>query len=386
MSIRIAHLADLHLGFNAFTLRTPEGQNRREADFEAAALAAVELITNELKPDVVVVAGDALHDTRVSTRGISGAIVLCQRLAAAGLSPLVIGGNHDHADGERSFSMLELLRHAGADVHLEQATVERAGTRLHLVPFRSLARAARGRGELAPFEFATDKPNLLVAHAACEAPGIVPEEVMVPSDWLGDPRFRLCMLGHIHRRQQVAERAFYPGATERLNYGEREYTPGFLLHELADDGSLATRELDTESFAGPHLPRRMLSEAIDAGEITLEQLDARARGFLAGDVEGALARLTVTNVPALFLRSRLRHDWQEAFTAAGGLHLDVVAHSRRVSELLDIEFTKPPVDLPSAFGEFLSEQELAADEREQIAALAAEVIAAAREKMIGQES
>ena len=55
-SLKIAHLADLHLGFRQFDRQTPKGGNQREADVALAFSRAVDDLL-EQRPHLVVIAG-----------------------------------------------------------------------------------------------------------------------------------------------------------------------------------------------------------------------------------------------------------------------------------------------------------------------------------------
>jgi exonuclease SbcD len=389
VALRIAHLADLHLGYAQFSLRTPDGQNLREADVQRAALAAAELICAEEKPDLAVVAGDLGHMTRISNSALDGALAFCERFRDAGIPLIVIGGNHDHAEGEASRSMLELLRHAGATIVLDQQTIEVAGACLHLIPFRVLSRAACGRAEVSAFEFSAELPNILVAHAATQAPGIAPEEVVIPREWLNDKRFSLCLLGHIHQHRQLNPRAFYAGAVERLGYGERNETPGFWIHTVHPEGGVESQSISIASLGVPLTPRPMQQHHLDGSGKTLEELDRAARALLDDKIPGALIRLVVCGVTAAFSRSRLRQEWADAFREAGAAHLDVVTEMRSVAEALrETEgVTVQTTDLRQGALAFINEQDFQADaERELTLLLAGEVIDEAREKLAALEA
>src|SRR4028119_1988491 len=70
--MKIVHLADLHLGFRAYHRVTPRGINVREADVADAFRRAVAR-TLELRPDLVLVAGDVFHTVRPSNASIAEA-------------------------------------------------------------------------------------------------------------------------------------------------------------------------------------------------------------------------------------------------------------------------------------------------------------------------
>ncbi len=81
--MRIAHLADLHLGFRAYHRVTPRGINVREADVADAFRRAVARVC-DLRPDLVLVAGDIFHTVRPSNTAIAEAFrhfsILTERL------------------------------------------------------------------------------------------------------------------------------------------------------------------------------------------------------------------------------------------------------------------------------------------------------------------
>jgi DNA repair exonuclease SbcCD nuclease subunit len=394
MPTTIAHLADLHFGFNQLSKRTEDGsQNQREADFERAALLAGRYITEELRPDLTVVAGDVTHATRISTPGLRGARHFCHLHRDAGIPLVISPGNHDHVQSPVP-PMIVLLQDDGAIVHLDQTALDIAGVRLHLVPFRSLERGLRGGGWLDEFEFSGEQPNILVAHGSVEGFNFRQDEVEIPSWWIEDDRFALICLGHIHERQRLGEtRAFYSGALERLNFGERNEVPGFYVHSLDDAGVLiSSREVTiaelAERYEVPFTPRPMLQWKINAADLTLEELDEQVRAEITdpAKVDGAMAKLVVSNVSAAFTRESYRKNWLALFSEAGGLDLEPKVHTSAVESLLgDGDFAAPPVDLAEGFADFMGEQELVDDDRAALVALGREILSAAHEMLIASE-
>lgn len=392
----IAHLGDLHFGFSQLTKRTADGgQNQREADVERAALLVADYLVEEVKPDLTVVSGDMMDATRISTPGLMGARRFVRRHVDAGIPLVIIGGNHDQVESP-ILPMLEVLRDDGALIYLRQATEDIAGVRLHLVPFRALARSQKSSAFLEPFDFSDETPNVLVSHASVEGKAFQSEEVEVPLEWVEDERFDLVLLGHIHDRSlKLSDHAFYSGALECLNFGEIDKVPGFYLHRLTGPNgkTLESQEVTVQELARArgveHTPRPMRVFRVDAEGKSLEEVDVAARALLTDPerVQGAMVRLVIQNVSAAFSKSRLRLDWQEAFAASEGFDLEIVAQTRRVGELLDVEFAAPPVDLSSAFSEFLSEQTFSSEEeRRDLIELGAEVLTSARERLQAQEA
>src|SRR5947208_835480 len=94
--MKLAHLADLHLGFRQFDRQTPKGANQREVDVAEVCKRAVDDML-EQKPELIVVAGDLFH----SVRPTNAAILYCfrqlhrLRTGLPGTPIVVIAGEHD---------------------------------------------------------------------------------------------------------------------------------------------------------------------------------------------------------------------------------------------------------------------------------------------------
>src|SRR2546430_13431717 len=93
---RIAHLADLHLGFRAYDRAGPGGVNQRELDVQEALRRAVDDLLTQA-PDLVLIAGDVFHAVRPPNAAI---VFLFQQLTrirtALPAAPIiVIAGDHD---------------------------------------------------------------------------------------------------------------------------------------------------------------------------------------------------------------------------------------------------------------------------------------------------
>src|SRR3989442_6363848 len=120
--MRLAHLADLHLGFRQFDRQTPRGTNQREADIAEAFRRAVDDLL-EQKPELIVIAGDIFH----SVRPTNAAILFCFRelhRLRSGLptSPIVaIAGEHDTPRSTETGTILRLYEALGVELAIEAA-------------------------------------------------------------------------------------------------------------------------------------------------------------------------------------------------------------------------------------------------------------------------
>ena len=109
--MKIAHLADLHLGYRAYHRVTPRGINVREADVAEAFRQAVARLV-EIRPDLVLVAGDVFHTVRPSNTAIADAFrqfsLLTDRVPD--LPVVIIAGNHDSPRSADTGNILNLFR------------------------------------------------------------------------------------------------------------------------------------------------------------------------------------------------------------------------------------------------------------------------------------
>ena len=387
---RIAHLADLHIGFSHLGHRDPGGRNLRQLDFERAALlAAGKIIAEEV--DACVIAGDLLHETNMYPSALSGAVRFCREISSAGIPVIAIGGNHDEAEGQGRYNGLRFLQsHAGLELHLDQGERDLGDVRLHLVSFRVLSRAFGGRGEIAPFQWSDDLTNVLVTHGYAPGKGVpqIPPgtDTEIPREWLEDKRFALSMLGHIHHHGEIAPRVFYSGSTERRNFGEAGESPGFWIHDLRSGGLQSSESVLISSLGDGGLPRPMIDERIETSGMTVRELDkAIGELFDQHDLNGAMMRVSLENVSPDLDRARSTAAWEKEFRRRGGLHFEAAVKTRQVQELLSVEFAAAPDDIGKGFLDFLGNQDLGEDE-EAILEEAGAVMAEARDRLIAQES
>ena len=94
--MRVAHLADAHLGFRQFQRLDADGLNQREADVAAAFRRAIDAVIARA-PDAVVIAGDLFHAVRPTNRSIIEAFTQLSRLRQIlpAAPVILIAGNHD---------------------------------------------------------------------------------------------------------------------------------------------------------------------------------------------------------------------------------------------------------------------------------------------------
>lgn len=304
--MRIAHLADAHLGFRQFQRLDPDGVNQREADVAAAFRRAVDAVIAR-GADLVIIAGDLFHAVRPTNRSIIEAFNQLARLRRElPHAPVVlVAGNHDTPRSVEAGSILKLMASLGVDVVDEESrrlAYPELGVSVLAVPHAALL-ASRGPRDWRPDP--AMKRNVLALHP--EIAGYFPE--FGESDYGGvhvEPRewgdgWDYVALGHYHVVSEVAPRAWYSGSLEYTSpniWGERQVeerrgvTKGILLADL-ERGQVEPVRLP---------PPRAVHDlpALDAGGMGAAQLDAAIQGRiagLAGGVADSVTRLVVWNVP-----------------------------------------------------------------------------------------
>jgi DNA repair protein SbcD/Mre11 len=214
--LRIAHLADTHLGYSAYGKADPEsGRNQRAVDIEKSFEAAIsDILTRDV--DLVLHAGDVFHHTRPSWSTLT----------------------HLRTTG----SVFGLLAMALPDIRFitgydtEEQSFAELGVLVHGVPHGALINP----DPPALLQHPTLR-NIVVTHGV--APGF--------ATWAGreageadlrgnvlDTRFDYVALGHVHLRGNPGTNAWYSGSTERTSWGDQAAQPGYALVTLGDRGDV----------------------------------------------------------------------------------------------------------------------------------------------------
>ena len=304
--MRIAHLADLHLGFRQYQRQSSAGNNQREADVARATRHAIDAVI-EAAPDLILFAGDVFHQVRPSNPMILFALRELTRLRTAlPETPIVmIAGNHDLPRATETGCILALFRTIG--IHVVEHEPDRLrfpalGLSLFAVPDRL--------GQ--PLPALTTDPeaqwNVLLLHG--EVQGVLPDRAAMvdrsPSEVtvaeLQQAQWDYVALGHYHVHRQVAERAWYAGSLDYVSsnaWGEiaeqRQHSvpgKGFALHDL-DTG--------VHSFVHIATERRFIDlEPVDARALAPADVDALVADRIAqvpDGIDDAVVRLVVREIP-----------------------------------------------------------------------------------------
>src|SRR5512135_1334586 len=216
--MRIAHLADAHLGFRQFQRLDAEGVNRREMDVALAFRRAIGQVI-ERKPDAIVLAGDLFHTVRPTNRAIIEAFTELARLRheLPGAPVVLLAGNHDTPRSVEAGSILKLMASLGVDVVDDEErclSYPYLGLSVLAVPHAALVRGRPAAG-WRPDPGA--RHNVLVMHP--EIAGLFPEVMdyggaRVEAAELRSGEWSYVALGHYHVVHEVAARAWYAGSLE----------------------------------------------------------------------------------------------------------------------------------------------------------------------------
>jgi DNA repair protein SbcD/Mre11 len=304
--MRIAHLADLHLGFRQYQRLSSAGNNQREADVARATRRAIDAVIAE-RPDLVLIAGDVFHQVRPSNPMILFALRELTRLRSElpDAPVVMIAGNHDLPRASETGCILALFSTIGVQV------VEREATRLRF-PQHDLSLLAvpdtLGQPLPALSTDAESRYNVLLLHG--EVKGVLPDRAAmtdrsaseVTIEELQRAQWDYVALGHYHVHRQVAPTAWYAGSLEYVSsntWGElaeqrqhRVPGKGFVIHDLSTG---------LHSFV--HLPteRRFLDlEPVDAHALAPDAVDSLIADRIAqlpGGLDEAVVRLLVREIP-----------------------------------------------------------------------------------------
>ncbi len=240
--LRIAHLADTHLGYSALTrLCADSGRNQRAVDIERAFATAIDDIL-AWRPDLVIHAGDAFHHSRPPMHTIIFFVQQMRRLERAGIPAVVIGGNHDTPRLRTAGSVLDLCAIACPGVHFvhgydwERVPLDLDGCPVSVIALPHGAFTNDQSPALPPPD--PDATEILVIHGQYKLGDR--RELRGAKDNVDDtliaPSYTYVALGHWHTYEKMGGNAWYSGSTERIGLTDKDCRPGYARVTLHADG------------------------------------------------------------------------------------------------------------------------------------------------------
>ncbi|HEU5049801.1 MAG TPA: DNA repair exonuclease [Gemmatimonadales bacterium] len=384
--MKIAHIADPHLGIRQYHRQTTGGINQREADVANAFRSAIDGVI-AAAPDAVVIAGDLFHSVRPTNAAIVFAFRQLQRLREAlpAVPVVLIAGNHDTPRSVETGSILRLFEELGVTVAANAArrvTWPELELSIFAVPHEALVAAERPA--LRPE--GAERYQVLVIHGDVE--GVLPAErsfaeyggaPITPAE-LGASAWSYVAFGHYHVRHEIAPRAWYAGSLEYVStniWGELAEEQergiggkGWLLADL-DTGTVTPQPV-TQARQIVDLP------AIEGAGRSAAELDreiAERVAALEGGIRDRIVRLVVRNVPRHVARDMDHVALRALMSEALHFHLDI----RRPELTRQVGVGAPGRrrTLPELVREYLTHRALPAGvDRERFVALGTEVVQA----------
>ena len=338
--MRLVHLSDLHLGFRQFQRTTPTGINQREWDVAQSFTRAVDRVI-ELRPDIVLIAGDVFHTVRPTNPAILHAFAQFSRLMREVPEAIVVivAGNHDMPRSSETLCILRLFAPLG--IHVVDSEPRRLA-----FPDRNLsifAVPALNAEEIAVEPDPAARLNILVAHGAVKgsdasfAARVDPASLLLRREDLADPAWDYVALGHIHVYEQVAPKAFYCGSLDYTSsniWGEiQERAAQKLPSRAIIEWDLKTQK---RKFHAIESNREFVDLPAIAGKgLSAADLDARIAATVerAGSIDGKVVRLVARDVP--------RHIARELDQAA-------LREYRRHALHFNLDMRRPELALPAS--------------------------------------
>jgi exonuclease SbcD len=368
--VRVAHLADIHLGFRQFHRLTPHGINQREVDIANAFRLAIDGVI-AAKPDAVLMAGDLFHSVRPTNAAIIFAFRQFQRLREAlPQAPIVvIAGNHDTPRSTETGSILRLYEEVGVDVALDEPrrfAFPHLGLSVLAVPHQAFR--VQERPVMHPE--GAEPHQVLMLHGELE--GVYPPEIsgaswgglVVPRAAIRASEWSWVALGHYHVQHEVEPRMWYSGSLEYVTsnpWGELRDE-----HRHGHDGK-AWLLLDLEAGRARRMPVTGARRVIDLPPLygegqRAEDLDRLIQERVASIPAGCadqIVRQMVFNVPREVARS-IDHAAVRAIKAEA-LHfqLDLRRPDALVGPGLDEGGRRKP--LPELLRDYLASRPLPAE-------------------------
>jgi exonuclease SbcD len=263
----------------------------------------------ELKPDLVLIAGDVFNAARPSNPAILHAFQQFSRLMhmLPDATVAIVAGNHDTPRTAETGSILSLFSALGITVverDLKRITFHQHDLSILAVP--GMARP--------PFEpDSSAKYNILLLHG--QMAGMLPgggrefdqRPMTITEQELGAKRWDYVALGHYHVYRQIAPNAFYPGS---LDYTSVNSWGELAEEEAAKIGGKGIIEYDLSTRTHRFIPVPPLREWVDLPSLSgaglspalLDEEIRSAVESVDGGIDSKVVRLVIRDVPRHILR------------------------------------------------------------------------------------
>jgi DNA repair protein SbcD/Mre11 len=331
-SLRICHLADVHLGYRRFHKLTKSGHNQREVDVALAFREALRQVI-ALKPDITIIAGDLFHSVRPSNAVITFAFRELRNLVELSGAPVVlIAGNHESPKRADTGCVLRLFSEIPgvfvADLKTEVFDFPERNLSVTAVPHLALPTVVEQR--VTPND--AREYNVLVLHGQVNGHQMTDfGGGVLHLDDVSRHAWDYIALGHVHCFQRVGLNGAYAGAIEHTSFNiwTDENTKKGFLEVILPVGDTKFHPLTT--------PRTILAlPAIDAAAKESHEVEAAIIEEMLrvpGGMSGKIVRLDVYNISKATLRHLNHKRLREARAEALHFTLDFHASTELTSPL-----------------------------------------------------
>ncbi|MBN1155366.1 exonuclease SbcCD subunit D [candidate division KSB1 bacterium] len=304
--MKLIHFSDTHLGYSEYHKIDPAtGINQREQDFYDSWNRVIDDII-QLKPDMVLHAGDLFHTTRPGNRAIAIALEGIQKISDCHIPLVIISGNHStpkiRATGS-IFESIDLFPQVYAAYKSEYERFRINACDVHCVPHCSLVDELEQAFNQIKIE-SDASYNVFMAHGAWTGSrsysmGEFNEQHLPNPELNLKLQFDYIALGHYHKYLEISDHIIYSGSTERTSYNEVGYSSGYVWVDLAKK-THEYRKIPSRSMV--KLP------AIDCADLTIKEINDSIEELATPDLEQSLVALELKNIRH---DTFLRVDWRE---------------------------------------------------------------------------
>lgn len=313
--MRIVHLADNHLG---------AGIERRQQDILDSFAEAVDKII-ELKPDLVINAGDLFHMVHPTNRVIAFASEQLLKLGRdARIPTVIISGNHDAPKQRHIGAVLSIFKDYDNIYTIYKSRYERltlGECAISAVPHCLTTEILKSELEkIGPDPAA--RYNILILHGVVggikefQMADLSEQEIAASYFNLG---FDYVALGHYHNFTEIQPMVYYSGSTERLSLSEANHDKGFI-------------EVDFEAEKDKVTFHKISSR------VMVDLPSVKAKGRSADDIMAELEKAVRGQNPQdKIIRVKLTDIPEETYRA---LPFDKINELKHEAFSLDVQFQK----------------------------------------------
>lgn len=254
-SLRIAHIADTHLGYKYSALQG------RDDDFARSWLHACRAIVDSY-PDVIIHAGDVFHSHRPDWKALTAFNDGMRILLKARAPIFVIAGNHDTSSLNLSHNVFTFMSSLFPQVIVTNDTIplwlslDELELEMVLVPHKALLnKELEWKVQEIVDQLDPDKLSILVSHGGIGKDDETIElgSVVIPNSITKHP-WNYIALGHLHLSQPHGKKGWYSGSTERCGWSDYPASPAWTLAIVSSKTAKHTQQ------SVPHMEMIQLPE------------------------------------------------------------------------------------------------------------------------------